>query len=89
MCDIFLALPSVTADGSVIFGKNSDREPNEAQALEHHPAQVFSKPTQVQCTYMTIPQVRETYATLLCRPYGTPSSGASAPRFAFHLSSLI
>jgi dipeptidase len=69
MCDTFLALPSVTADGSVIFGKNSDREPNEAQALEHHPAQVFSKPTQVQCTYMTIPQVRETYATLLCRPF--------------------
>jgi dipeptidase len=69
MCDTFLALPSVTGDGSIIFGKNSDREPNEAQALEYHPAQVSSNPTQVQCTYMTIPQVRETYATLLCRPF--------------------
>jgi dipeptidase len=36
MCDTFVALPAVTPDGSVIFGKNSDREPNEAQALEYH-----------------------------------------------------
>ena len=69
MCDTFLALPSVTADGSIVFGKNSDREPNEAQALEYHPAQVCEQPTQVQCTYKAIPQVRETYATLLCRPF--------------------
>jgi len=69
MCDTFLALPSVTADGSIVLGKNSDREPNEAQALEYHPAQVFDHPGKVQCTYLTIPQVRETYATLLCRPF--------------------
>ena len=69
MCDTFLALPSVTADGSIVFGKNSDREPNEAQALEYHPAQVFAHPVKVQCTYRAIPQVRETYATLLGRPF--------------------
>jgi secernin len=69
MCDTFLALPSVTADGSIVFGKNSDREPNEAQALEYHPAQVYAHPAQVRCTYRAIPQVRETYATLLCRPF--------------------
>lgn len=69
MCDTFLALPTVTADGAVVFGKNSDREPNEAQALEYHPAQRFDLPTMVQCTYLAIPQVRETYATLLCRPF--------------------
>ena len=39
MCDTFLALHSVTEDGAVIFGKNSDREPNEAQILEYHPGQ--------------------------------------------------
>lgn len=33
MCDTFVALGSATADGSVIFGKNSDREPNEAHEL--------------------------------------------------------
>jgi len=69
MCDTFLALPSVTADGSTIFGKNSDREPNEAQVLEYHPARVHSLPQNVQCTYLAIPQVKETFATLLCRPF--------------------
>ena len=69
MCDTFLALPPVTADGAVVFGKNSDREPNEAQALEYYPAQIFDLPARVQCTYMSISQVRETYATLLCRPF--------------------
>ena len=29
MCNIVVALGNVTADGSVIFGKNSDREPNK------------------------------------------------------------
>ncbi|MDX2502598.1 MAG: C69 family dipeptidase [Deltaproteobacteria bacterium] len=69
MCDTFLALPSVTSDGSIIFGKNSDREPNEAQALEYYPAQEYELPVNVQCTYRSIPQVRETHATLLCRPF--------------------
>ena len=35
MCDTFLALQPVTEDGAVLFGKNSDREPNEAQILEY------------------------------------------------------
>ena len=69
MCDTFLALPPVTSDGSIIFGKNSDREPNEAQALEYYPAQEYELPVNVQCTYRSIPQVREIYATLLCRPF--------------------
>jgi secernin len=69
MCDTFLALQTVTADGAVIFGKNSDREPNEAQALEYQPAQFFSDPQTVQCTYRAIPQVKETHAVLLCRPF--------------------
>jgi dipeptidase len=69
MCDTFLALQPVTEDGAVIFGKNSDREPNEAQVLEYQPSQFFSAPQTVQCTYRAIPQVKETYAVLLCRPF--------------------
>ena len=61
MCDTFLALSSATSDGSVIFGKNSDREPNEAQALEYHPPRVHNTRENVQCTYLTIPQVKETF----------------------------
>ncbi len=40
MCDTFVILPSAATE-SVIFGKNSDREPNEAQSLEYHPSQCF------------------------------------------------
>ncbi|MGD9078403.1 MAG: C69 family dipeptidase [Desulfobacterales bacterium] len=69
MCDTFLALGRATEDSAVIFGKNSDREPNEAQVLEYQPAQFFSAPQSVQCTYRTIPQVKETYAVILCRPF--------------------
>jgi secernin len=69
MCDTFVALPPATADGSVIFGKNSDREPNEAQVLEYHPAEQHPAAARIQCTYISIPQVRETRAVLLCRPF--------------------
>jgi secernin len=69
MCDTFVVLPPFTADGSVIFGKNSDREPNEAQALECHPAQAHPAGRTVKCTYLEIPQVRETHAVLLSRPF--------------------
>lgn len=69
MCDTFVALPPVTGDGSVIFGKNSDREPNEAQILEYHPGRVHALPADIACTYVKIPQVKETYATLLSRPF--------------------
>ena len=69
MCDTFVAVPGVTKDRSVIFGKNSDREPNEAQALEYYPPVKFSKPHQLDCTYLRIPQVSETYGVLLCQPF--------------------
>ncbi len=69
MCDTFVALPPYTADGSVIFAKNSDREPNEAQVLEFHPGRTFRSDETVRCTYIEIPQVRETLPVLLCRPF--------------------
>jgi secernin len=69
MCDTFVALPSVTVDGSVVFGKNSDREPNEAQTLEYHPARAYSTPAALQCTYRAIPQVKATLGILISRPF--------------------
>lgn len=69
MCDTFVALPSITAAGSVVFGKNSDREPNEAQALEYYPARCHTVPAKVQCTYLAVPQAKETYAILIGRPF--------------------
>jgi dipeptidase len=69
MCDTFVALPSVTRDGSMIFGKNSDREASEVQLLEHHPVCRHDPGEVVDCTYIRIPQVEETHATLLSRPF--------------------
>ncbi len=69
MCDTFVVLQSGTSDGSILFGKNSNREPNEAQALEYHPAQTHPKGEKAKCTYIKIPQVKETHPILLSRPF--------------------
>ena len=69
MCDTFVALPTVTSDGSVIFGKNSDREPSEVQLLEYHPECKHDLDEKVACTYISIPQVEETHAVLISRPF--------------------
>ena len=69
MCDTFVAMPSMTYDKSVIFGKNSDREPNEAQVLEYHLEAEYADKKTLQCTYLDIPQVTKTNAVLISRPF--------------------
>ncbi|MGE5603001.1 MAG: C69 family dipeptidase [Nitrososphaerales archaeon] len=69
MCDTVVALPTATADGSVLFAKNSDREPNEAQAITFVPRCEYPANDSVRCTYVSIPQVRVTHAVLLSRPF--------------------
>ncbi len=69
MCDTMVALGNATADGAVIFAKNSDREPNEAQELVLLPAQNYSPGSTLKCTYVEIPQVVHTYAVLLSKPF--------------------
>ena len=69
MCDTFIAMPPATGDGSILFGKNSDREPNEAQSLEYHAGNEHPKASFVTCTYLKIPQAKQTYATLISRPF--------------------
>ncbi|HEX9597113.1 MAG TPA: hypothetical protein VF982_09570, partial [Anaerolineales bacterium] len=69
MCDTMVALPNATADGSLLFAKNSDREPNEAHQLIQIPAADHSAGARVQCTYVDIPQVPHTYHVLLAKPF--------------------
>jgi len=69
MCDTIAATGRATADGATLFGKNSDREPNEAQNLCHIPAQKHDSSAKVNCTYISIPQVAETNAVLLSKPF--------------------
>ncbi|PWK29194.1 dipeptidase [Arcicella aurantiaca] len=68
MCDTFIALPPVTKSNSVIFGKNSDREPNEAQAIVRYPRMKHIEET-LRCTYIDIPQVEETFEVILSKPF--------------------
>ncbi|MBN2391288.1 MAG: C69 family dipeptidase [Anaerolineae bacterium] len=69
MCDTMVALGSATADGRVFFAKNSDRAPNEAQALVIVPRSTHKAGKMLRCTYGEVPQVRETYAILLSQPF--------------------
>lgn len=60
---------SLTDDG-VIFAKNSDRDPNESQMLEWHPAADHPEPgAEVACTWITVPQHRHTNALVISRPW--------------------
>ncbi len=69
MCDTIVALGNVTADGVTLFGKNSDREPNEAHHIVRIPAASHPPGANVKCTYIEIPQVEQTYAVLLAKPF--------------------
>jgi len=69
MCDTLVAVGDATADGSVILAKNSDRQPNEAHVLAHIPRANHAAGDTVQCTYIEVPQVPETYEVLLSKPF--------------------
>ncbi|MBD3339850.1 MAG: peptidase C69 [Candidatus Lokiarchaeota archaeon] len=69
MCDTLVALGNSTLDGSVIFGKNSDRPDDEVQLVTYHPRMHHDKNSKVQCTYISIPQVSETAAIIMSQPY--------------------
>jgi dipeptidase len=68
MCDVLIATPKATENGEMIFAKNSDRDPNEAQILEFIPRKEHSE-EKVKLTYIEFPQVKETYAVILSRPW--------------------
>src|SRR5882757_8680557 len=69
MCDTILALPRSTGTQGMLFGKNSDRQRNEAQAVDYLPAREHSPQAQSRCTYISIPEASRTNSVLLCRPY--------------------
>lgn len=69
MCDTFVALGSITLDKKSIFAKNSDRPPNESQYLQWLPARTYTEGETVKCTYISIPQVKQTHSVLLSQPF--------------------
>lgn len=69
MCDTLIATKLATSNGIAVFGKNSDRPPNEGQHLAFYPAAEHAPNSKVKCTYIEIPQVAHTHAIFLSKPY--------------------
>lgn len=69
MCDTIVALGAATKTGTTLFGKNSDREPDEVQNIVIVPHKKHKPGEEVKCTYISIPQVEETARILLCQPF--------------------
>ena len=65
MCDTMVSL----TDHGVLFAKNSDRDPNEAQVLRWYPARRHDPGTRLGCTWTEIDQVPATAAVLLSQPW--------------------
>lgn len=68
-CDTMVAMGSVTATGRTLFAKNSDRHPNEAQYLTPVASAQYSVGETLQCTYVAIPQVEQTWGIIGSRPW--------------------
>ena len=69
MCDMGGIGPEYTGSGISIFGKNSDREPDEAQIVLSLPAKIYGASEELRCTYITIPQAESTYALVISKPF--------------------
>ena len=65
MCDTLVCLTS----SGVLFAKNSDRDPNEAQTLRWFPGQSHDVGADLRCTFSTISQVEHTHAVVLSQPW--------------------
>lgn len=68
MCDTMVALGNSTKDSSVIFAKNSDRQPNEPHIIIRVPRKQYKKGEKLKCTYIEIDQAETTYEVLLLKP---------------------
>jgi secernin len=69
MCDTMAAVQTATADGAVLFAKNSDRDFAEAQYLQLLPAASHARGDTVHLTYLEIEQTSRTHAVLLSKPH--------------------
>ncbi len=69
MCDTLIATQIATGTHAAIFGKNSDRDPNEGQSMQYFPARDYEPGARLKCTYIEIPQARHTHAVFLSKPY--------------------
>ncbi|ABL79933.1 MULTISPECIES: carcinine hydrolase/isopenicillin-N N-acyltransferase family protein [unclassified Nocardioides] len=65
MCDTIV----FRTDSGMVLAKNSDRDPNEAQLWEWTPAATHEAGARSRTTYVDLPQVACTHATVVSRPW--------------------
>ena len=65
MCDTMVTM----TDDGVLFAKNSDRDPNESQHVRWMPAADHLVGSDLECTWITIPQVAHTNALVVSQPW--------------------
>lgn len=65
MCDTFV----LRTDAGTVLAKNSDRDPNEAQLWEWTAAADHAPGATRRTTYVEVPQVARTHATVVSRPW--------------------
>jgi len=63
-----VAMSDITEDGSIIFGKNSDRQTNEPLSMRYVPSSIYSSNSKVKTTYIEIDQVEKTSSCILFSP---------------------
>ena len=69
MCDTLIATRLATTNNIAVFGKNSDRPPNEGQSMLYFPTAQHGVGSKVKCTYIEIPQAEKTNAVFLSKPF--------------------
>lgn len=65
MCDTFV----FRTEAGMVLAKNSDRDPNEAQLWEWTPPATHETGARAHTTYVDLPQVARTHATVVSRPW--------------------
>ena len=68
-CDTVAVEKTASLSGCNILAKNSDRETDECQVLKFFPAEKHAEGETVKCTYIEVPQVKETYAMIGSQPW--------------------
>ncbi len=69
--DLVVALGRATVNGQTLLGQNCHGAPGGHPSLLHVPGKAFTPDDAVDTAHVRLPQVRQTFTVLGCRPHGT------------------
>src|SRR5205807_1116536 len=68
--DMVVALGTATGGGTTLFGHNRQGPARESVALQRLPGRSYALGESIQTQFVTVPQARQTFTLLGCRPAG-------------------